>query len=450
MTFGPHNERGTLIMKKKQTQPAESHIIEEELSHLFSSEWLRNTAKETGFIKRERKIDPVLMFWTLVLGFGVQLQRTLAQLRRLYEERGEVHISPGSFYERFSPELVTFLHKCVVHGLENIAQGPKRVLNEQLQRFKDLVFQDSTVVRVNDKLAYKWPATRSRRVAAGVKVGMLVSAVADGPRRVALFPERTSEVKTLKIGPWVKDRILLIDLGFYKHQSFTRIKENGGFFISRLKGKVDPLIITSNRSCRGRSIDVVGKRFRDVESRLKREVLDVDVELQFKRRAYRGKKRADIQQFRLVAVYNVEAKAYHSYLTNIPTDDFNAKEIAILYSARWEIELIFKELKSRYGLDILPTANPDIVEALLWVGILTLIVSRRVYTLVYSANLENAPRYTHLRWATIFAEKAHRLLDAVLAYENINAGLMELFEVYGSQALDPNVKRTRLSDTWRA
>jgi len=437
-------------MGNKQTQDTKSHAIEEELSSLFSPEWLRETAKETGFIKRERKIDPVLMFWTLVLGFGVQLQRTLAQLRRLYEERGKVHVSRGSFYERFSPELVTFLHKCVLHGLENIAQGPKMFLKERLHRYKDLCFQDSSVVRVHEKLAYKWPSTRSRKVAAGVKVGMLVSAVADGPSRVALFPERTSEVKTLKIGPWVKDRILLIDLGFYKHLSFTRIQENGGFFISRLKGKVDPLIISSNRSCCGRSIDVVGKQFREVESKLKREVLDVDVEIQFKRRAYRGKQRADAQKFRLVSIYNVEEKAYHNYLTNIPTDDLTAKEIATLYSARWEIELIFKELKSRYGLDVLPTENPDIVEALIWVGILTLIVSRRVYNLVYSANLENAPRYTHLRWATIFAEKSHRLLDAILAFENINVDLMELFEVYMSQALDPNVTRTRLSDTWRA
>ena len=437
-------------MRKKQTQSAKSPIIEEELSRLFSPEWLRATAKETGFVKRERKISPVLMFWVLVLGFGVQLQRTLAQLRRLYEERGEVHLSPGSFYERFSPELVKFLHQCVLHGLENIAQGPKRVMNERLQRFKDLIIQDSTIVRVPKALADKWPATRSRTVAAGVKVGMMVSAVAAGPRRVALFAERTSEVKTLRIGPWVKDRILLLDLGFYKHQMFARIKENGGFFVSRLKGKVDPLIIKSNQNCRGRSIDVVGKRFRDVESRLKREVLDVDVELPFKRRTYRRKKRTDVKQFRLVAVYNVEAKAYHGYLTNISTDDLSAKEIATLYSARWEIELIFKELKSRYGLDVLSTANPDIIEALLWVGILTLIVSRRVHTLVFSANLENAPRYTRLRWATIFAEKAHRLLDAILAYENINASLMELFEVYQSQALDPNVNRTRLSDTWRA
>ena len=70
--------------------------------------------------------------------------------------------------------------------------------------------------------------------------------------------------------------------------------------------------------------------------------------------------------------------------------------------------------------------------------------------MVFSANLENAPRYTHLRWATIFAEKSHRLLDAVLDYAEIDAGLMELFEVYQSQALDPNVNRKRLMDQWRA
>ena len=56
------------------------------------------------------------------------------------------------------------------------------------------------------------------KIAAGVKVSMLVSAVSDGPKRVALYGERTSEVKTLRIGPWVKDHILLIDPGFYKHQ----------------------------------------------------------------------------------------------------------------------------------------------------------------------------------------------------------------------------------------
>jgi len=62
-----------------------------------------------------------------------------------------------------------------------------------------------------------------------------------------LCGERTNDVKTLRIGPWVKDRILLIDLGFYKHQIFARIEENGGYFVSRLKNNADPLIVGVNR-----------------------------------------------------------------------------------------------------------------------------------------------------------------------------------------------------------
>ena len=63
----------------------------------------------------------------------------------------------------------------------------------------------------------------------------MVSAVANGPKTVALYPETTAEIKTLKIGPWIKDRILLVDLGFYKTQLFARVAENRGYFVARIK-----------------------------------------------------------------------------------------------------------------------------------------------------------------------------------------------------------------------
>ncbi|HJH29515.1 MAG TPA: hypothetical protein C5S51_07475, partial [Methanosarcinaceae archaeon] len=89
---------------------------------------------------------------------------------------------------------------------------------------------------------------------AGVKFGLLISAISDGPKRIGLFAESTNELKTLRIGPWIKNRILLIDLGFYKYQLFARIDENGGYFVSRLKGNADPLIVSVNRTCKGRSV----------------------------------------------------------------------------------------------------------------------------------------------------------------------------------------------------
>lgn len=55
-----------------------------------------------------------------------------------------------------------------------------------------------------------------------MKLSCVVSAVADSARTVKLFPERTAEVKTLRLGPWVEDRILT-GLGFFDYNSFDRI-----------------------------------------------------------------------------------------------------------------------------------------------------------------------------------------------------------------------------------
>jgi len=435
------------MARKKQVHDP---IFEQTLCEAFPPEFLEKTAKETGMIKRNRKVNPVAIFWALVLSFGVGMQRTLASLKRSYEREGETALSDSSWYDRFSPEMVLYLKTCVVHGIEYLAKAEHRKLSDKLMHFQDVVIQDSTIIRLHEKLAKKWPAARARKVAAGVKVSLLVSAVANSMKSVSLFGERTSEIKALRIGPWVKNHILLIDLGFYKHHLFTKIAENGGFFVSRLKGSADPLIVSANSICRGRSVDVVGKQVSEVLPKLKRQILDVEVEVQIKRRKHKGKQKKDASKFRLVAVYNEEERRYHAYMTNISTDVLNADEIARLYSARWHIELIFKELKSRYGIDILPTLNPEIVKALLWVGILTLLISRKVYMLVCGRNLYKAVRYTHLRWATIFTEKSSRLMDRVLNYAGLNPDMMEFFQVCESQALDPNVNRKRLTDVWRA
>lgn len=427
------------------------YLVERELCNLFPSEWLRNKAKETGLIKRERKIDPVIIFWVLAIGYGTFLQRTLAGLKRNYETASNRILSDSSWYYRFTPELVAFLRECVARGLEYLAQEPSRTLSERLSPFEDVLIQDSTIVRLHEKLAKIWPATRSRKVAAGVKVAVLTSAIASGPKSVALFAENTNELKTLKIGPWIKDRILLIDLGFYKYQMFTRIKENGGYFVSRLKSNANPLIIETNRSYRGRSIDIRGKHLQDILKDLKRQVLDVDVEVAFNRRAYRGKEKKDNERFRLVAVYNEDEDRYHLYITNLSQDLLEPQEVARLYGARWEIEILFKELKSKYALDVVPTTNPQVIEAFIWIAILTLLISRRIYTMVRRLNLKtNMVRFTQLRWSNIYSESASRILNAVLQFLGLDTSLITSFKISMSEALDPHVSRRHFTEEWWA
>lgn len=128
----------------------------------------------------------------------------------------------------------------------------------------------------------------------------------------------------------------------------------------------------------------------------------------------------------------------------------NAKDIANLYGARWDIELLFKELKSKYSLDVLETKNVQVIEALIWTAILTLIVSRRIYSLVRNSitHPENMTRYTQLRWSTIFAENASDLLTVILYICGIQRTFETIMSVYESQALDPHVNRQRFRDEW--
>ena len=166
-------------------------------------------------------------------------------------------------------------------------------------------------------------------------------------------------------------------MDFTSIQLFSRIVENGGFFVSRLKSNANPLIVGTNqvRNCHG--IDLNGKHLKDIELEKSDDIFDVNVEVSFDRRSYRGERKSDNKIFRLIATYNAEAEEHHFYLTNIAPDILNASEIAAVYAARWEVELIFKELKSRYALDQITTKSPYAIEALIWISILTLLISQK-------------------------------------------------------------------------
>ena len=55
-----------LSVNKRKGVPAEKekndYIVEERLTEMYSPQWLRSTARKTGLVKRERKIDPVYLF----------------------------------------------------------------------------------------------------------------------------------------------------------------------------------------------------------------------------------------------------------------------------------------------------------------------------------------------------------------------------------------------------
>jgi IS4 transposase len=418
--------------------------IKKVLTRILPRRTLEKAAEAVGLTQRKRKVQVHALFWALVLGFGAGGERTLAGLRRAFERATDLELAPSAFYDRFTVALVRFLKHLVGYVLVEVSE-PQRRLRGLLKDFHDLVMTDSTVIRLHDLLERAFAACRTNHTLAALKLHTVLSVNGAGPRSVKITAERVHDGPVFRVGEWVRDRLLLFDLAYFRFQLFSRIQHHGGYFIVRLKKSANPMIIAANRRWRGQSVPIVGERVNTVLGRLMRKTLDVSVEVAFKQRAYAGIRHKGHAQFRLVAVRDPLTHEYHAYLTNIPPARLTPEEIAQIYAARWVIELFFRELKVRYRIDDVPSRKRVVVEALIYAALITFAVSRLLLTTLRKKLGELGARVPDERWAVLLAEVADDILRIVLrrtAETKTLARSVERFLI--REAVDPNAKRVLL------
>jgi IS4 transposase len=384
------------------------------------------------------------LFWTLVLGFGAGGKRTIAGLRRAFERATDLELAASAFYARFTVALVRFLQHLVGYVLVQVSE-PERRLRGLLKDFHDLVMTDSTVIRLHDLLKRAFAACRTNHTLAALKLHTVLSVNGAGPRSVKITAERVHDGPVFRVGEWVRDRLLLFDLAYFRFQLFSRIQHHGGYFVVRLKKSANPLIVAANRRWRGQSVPIVGERVNTVLGRLMRKALDVVVEVAFKQRAYAGIRHKARAQFRLVAVRDPLTHEYHAYLTNIPPSRLTPEEIAQIYAARWIIELFFRELKVRYRIDDVPSRKRVVVEALIYAALITFAVSRLLLATLRKKLGELAARVPDERWAVLMAEVAEDILRIVARRTADTQALARRVERFlFHEAVDPNANRALL------
>ena len=83
-------------------------------------------------------------------------------------------------------------------------------------------------------------------------------------------------------------------------------------------------------------------------------------------------------EFRLIRRWFAEEKRFCIWITNLAATTWSADEIMMIYRCRWQVELLFKELKSETNWRRFATGQKAIMEGLVWTSLPALIIRRYI------------------------------------------------------------------------
>ena len=393
--------------------------------NLLSMNIVMEKARSSGYVKRLRKLNPAYLLYILVFGISSHSKPSIEEIYRRYIDFDDTSDSKDkikiqSFFNRFNEDMVTFLREMLDYYIDSAGLDRSAKLKGPIQNLKDILIQDSTIIRVSQKLSTEFPAIRSKGAAAGLKIHAVYSAISHSLKSIEISGERVHDSKMLKIDPNVKDYLLLFDLGYYANSTFGKIKHYGGFFVSRLKKnatpKVNKILFASSPVKKYFQKGIPLNEF--LEKCPKKGEIDILCTFKTRFSPDGGKIKTIYMNFRVVCFWDEEASIWHTYVTNLPKKVYPSEEIYQLYRYRWIIELLFKELKGDYDLGNLHLAERNLAYAHIYSMLIRLVISRNLYKFcVRGVDEKDRKKYSPLLWSKVFAEKAHEFLS--ILHQNI-------------------------------
>ncbi len=232
-----------------------------------------------------------------------------------------------------------------------------RLTDKDLKR---LYIMDSTTISLfKDILKGVGRNPKQGRKKGGIKAHTIIKASENVPcliryseaaRHDHMFLE---EVETLPSGS-----IITFDKGYVDYAQYQVFSEKSIWYVTRLKGNALYAPLTE--------FDIPDKTDNGV-------LKDEEVELLY------GENKTQKHKARRIAYWDSENNRLFEFLTN--NFELSAERIALIYKKRWQIELLFKQLKQNFPLKYFLGDNENAIEIQIWSAMLanlliTLVKSR--------------------------------------------------------------------------
>ncbi len=329
------------------------------INTIFDKKQIEEMGKETKLIVRDRKISPVTLLQSL-MQLSLMPNHSLEALANILYDL-KIKVSRQAIHKKTGGECLQFCKIFLDKLIRTII--PQGLPVKDL---KEIIVVDSS--KINKQ-----------------KLQMVVDIIGKSINSLE-FTELNNNDQTyrnyLKFAG--KDVLIIADLGYFCIDSITKIAQKSGLFLLRYYRKA------SLQDSSGKNLDL-NKLLESTEN-----VVDMEVKLtkqRFKCRLVAIKlteeqqklrddhiKRKQKRDLRLSGI-SVELDKWNIFITNLG-EEFKPDACYNLYAARWQVEILFKAMKSRSLMIDKVNTKSGLGKILVYVKLIMVVLTLKIGSLV--------------------------------------------------------------------
>ena len=314
-------------------------------------------ARETKFVQRESKMTGSKFLLVWVIGFLQHPKASLNILCQVAEDIG-VSITKQGIQKRLTPATVEFFVEMFNYA-KAMLQNKIPISVELLTQFTAIELVDSSGIGLPDSLEDEFPGAGGDGPQAALKLQTIWEFLRGNLSAVILQtgiqPDQGFEGHLAYVARGV---LFLCDLGYFVLTSLRDIAEAGAYFVSRLNTRCalyDPVtlerfdLLAHLRKSRDDQLELnllVGGNVK-LLCRVLVVRLPPDVVAERRRKAKANARRKG----RTLSAEKLAWLEWNVYTTNVPVTMLTLHQAVLIYTLRWQIELLFRLWKSEAELD---------------------------------------------------------------------------------------------------
>ncbi len=315
--------------------------------------------RQTGFVRRkDAKLTGSIFTQMLAFGLSANPYASLSELAATAATLG-VSVSAEAIHQRFTEPAARCLEQVLTIAVQQVVTTNPVVL-PLLDRFTEVVVQDSTIIVLPEALSPYWRGCGGDPTHgnAALKLQLSLDLRTGRLRGPHLHDGRESDRNASLDHDLPAGSVRIVDLGYWDPAILAQLHERGVYWFSRAHattaiqqadGTWSSLLTVLQRH-ESDTIDHwvrLGKTAH-VSARLLAQRLPASVGESRRRRIRADAKAAGAP----VPTLRLALAAWAVSITTIPASLLHVSEAALLGTARWQIELLFKLWKSHGNIDL--------------------------------------------------------------------------------------------------